>query len=63
MGILIYDSDQIRALARVLASAALDELLDEMADHTKTNAAAPDKRTPRRSGELDGADGTRSISR
>jgi hypothetical protein len=63
MALPTYDSDQLRALARVLARTALDELIREMTKPTKTNGATPDQGERAVHGDFDGADGTRSISR
>jgi hypothetical protein len=52
-----YDPDSIQALARVLARAALDELMNEM-----TNAAPPNQEKCGVLKDLDGADSTRSLS-
>ncbi len=53
-----YDPESINALARVLAEAALNELMNEM-----TNAAAPGQVRRGVQKDLDGADDTRPVSR
>jgi hypothetical protein len=53
-----YDPDSIKALARVLAMAALDQLMNEM-----TNAASPDQEKCGALKDFDGANGTRPFPR
>jgi hypothetical protein len=60
-----YCPELMYSLARVLAVAALDELMTEMAgaqslpsEPTKTNAATPRPRKARRSKDFDDADNT-----
>lgn len=57
MALPAYDPESINALARVLAEAALNDLINEM-----TNGAIPDQGERAVHGD-DGADGTRPISR
>jgi hypothetical protein len=64
-----YNPEQIDALARVFAEAALNELINEItadveslvSESAKTNAATPRPKEARRSEGLDGADSTRII--
>jgi hypothetical protein len=63
-----YDTELINALARVLAEAALNELINEMAadvespaEPTKTNAATPGQEMCGALRGFDGADHTRTV--